>query len=326
MRVPSGTAGEVRSKMVAQLNHAIRATGIGASEIAAIVNVSPWDTPLDVYRRKVVGDHEKPDAEPLRWGRLLENVIAERYAEHTGLAIIGDGCETFRHPDYSWMLATPDRLTADRSRLVEIKNVSARNASAWGDPEREEFPDHYRIQVLWQMAVTGIHAADLVCLVGGDAFRIYPVTWHADLAELLIESGRAFWEEHVLAGVPPAPTDLSEMPDYLALRYPRDSGEVVEADDELEQLADRLLAAREVLALATVEKAEAESAIKAWLGETSEVRGRFGRMTWKATKPARATDWRRVAEALTPSLDLIAAHTTEKPGCRRFCVYPNVEE
>ena len=35
-----------------------RRTGIGGSDIAAILGLSPWRTPLDVYRDKVDGEDQ----------------------------------------------------------------------------------------------------------------------------------------------------------------------------------------------------------------------------------------------------------------------------
>jgi putative phage-type endonuclease len=65
---------------------AARRTGIGGSDIAAILGLSPWRTPLDVYRDKVDGA-EQPETEAMRWGRLLEDVIAREYAVRAGVRI-----------------------------------------------------------------------------------------------------------------------------------------------------------------------------------------------------------------------------------------------
>jgi putative phage-type endonuclease len=300
------------------LDHAMRLSGIGASEISAVCGISPFDTPLGVYLRKT-GQGRKADSERMRWGRLLESVIAARYEDETGALLRGDGTITVRHPEHSWMLATPDRFYADMSRLVEIKNVAADRARSFGESGTCDVPDVYIAQVCWQQAVTGIHSAHLVALIGGSDLRVYDVPWNETLAGELIERGRAFWYGHVIAGVPPEPSDPAEWDDYLSARYPADSGETIEADESLEYEVARLVEARAAIAEAEAVKADAERAIKSALGEASVLRSRAGTVTWKAARPSRVTDWKECALAVADP-ETIAAHTTTKAGSRRFLV------
>src|ERR1051325_2481740 len=147
--------------MTAALDLAARVTGIGASEIASICGLSPYETPLDVYLRKLglVGEAEEDGS--MEWGKRLEPVVARKYTEVTGIELTGDGLETLRHPERRWMLATPDRIAEDRSRLVEIKTGGHFAASEWGRPFTDEVPRRYLVQCAWQMAVTGIDLCDV---------------------------------------------------------------------------------------------------------------------------------------------------------------------
>jgi len=295
---------------------ALRRAGIGSSEIAAVVGLSPYATALDIYARKLGIEDEQPDNEFMRWGRMLEPVIADRYAQRYHVDLVTS--PTVRHPEHEWMVASPDRIYADGSRLVEIKNVSASRAYEWGEAGSTRVPERYYLQVLWQMAVTGIHRADLAALVGGNDLRVYDVAYDPTLVEYLTHVGREFWVDHVLAGVPPEIDDLTAAGRYLAVRYPRDSGETIEADWEIELWIDRLREAREILESAEATRQEAELRIKEFMGEASTLVGRNGRVTYKSTKDVVIVDWKAAVMEAKVAREVIAAHTSVRPGSRRF--------
>jgi phage-type endonuclease len=58
-----------------------RQTGIGGSDVAPILGISKWTTPLDVYNEKVADTPTEKDSDPMEWGRRLEPVIRQAYAE-----------------------------------------------------------------------------------------------------------------------------------------------------------------------------------------------------------------------------------------------------
>jgi putative phage-type endonuclease len=294
----------------------IRNTGIGASEIAAIVGLSPHENALDVYMRKVGRAATRPDTPHTRWGRLLESVIADRYAEEYGVDLVES--TTVRHPEHDWMVATPDRVWRDGSRLVEIKNVSARSAREWGEPWTSQIPERYFLQVLWQMAVTGTESADVVALIGGHDLRVYTTERDAQVEAWLVDAGREFWEEHVLAQVEPAVEDWEATARYLSLRYPRDNGETVMASPEIEAWLARLREAREIIEQADASRLQAEVKIKEFMGEASTLVGLNGRVSYRAPKDAAVVDWRAAAIASGASREVVESHTTTRPGTRRF--------
>lgn len=295
---------------------ALRATGIGASEIAAIVGLSPYATAMDVWLQKIGAVEGKPDTPYMAWGRKLESVIAEQYAATCGVELLES--TTLRHPEHEWMLATPDRILADRSKLVEIKNVSAARSGEWGEPGMSEVPERYYLQVLWQMAVTGIDRADVAALVGGNDFRIYRVARDLRMEAWLIEIGRQFWFDHVVAEEAPPADDQETIARYLSIRYPRDSGQTVEATPEIEIWIDRLREAREAIEEAEALRLEAENRIKAYMGDAATLVSRYGTITFKATRDIKFVDWKAAATAARLPDTLIDQHTTFKPGVRRF--------
>lgn len=174
---------------------ASRRTGIGASEIAAIAGLSPWGGPVDVYCAKL-GLSPDRHSDAMAWGLRLEGVIAAAYSEREGVAL--EPGYLVRHPDESWILATPDRFAPDR--LVELK--VSRTSEGWGEQETDDVPPHYLLQCQWQMLAAGYPRVDIAALIGGVELRVYTVERSETVIESLVTIGRAFWRR-VLEQRPP---------------------------------------------------------------------------------------------------------------------------
>ena len=86
-----------------------RRDGIGGTKAAAIVGVSPWATPLDVYRELTGTGEERADNAAMRWGRLLESVVREEYVRQKCVCVWIPQ-ESIIHPIETWKHATPDGL------------------------------------------------------------------------------------------------------------------------------------------------------------------------------------------------------------------------
>lgn len=66
-----------------------RKKGIGGSDVAAVLGLSPWRTPLDVFNDKTAETvDEKPQSEAAHFGSILEDVVADEFARRTGLKVV----------------------------------------------------------------------------------------------------------------------------------------------------------------------------------------------------------------------------------------------
>ena len=140
-----------------------RATGIGGSDAAAILGLSRWKSPFQVYQEKRGEAAQTPDNASMRWGRYLEPVVRQAYADDTGRAVrLPDGL--VRHQQHTFMIANLDGVTDD-GRVVEIK--TARTSQGWGEPGSDQVPQEYLLQAQHHMAVTGLVVADVAVLIGG---------------------------------------------------------------------------------------------------------------------------------------------------------------
>jgi putative phage-type endonuclease len=303
-----------------------RRDGIGASEAAAALGLSRWQSPVSLWAHKLGLVPETEQTLAMRTGTVLEPYLAELYTEATGLRIRRANrlLRSRRHP---FMLASLDRRAGDR--IVELKWTA--RGDGYGEPGTDEVPDEVLAQVIHQMAVVDAAAADVAVLVGGADFRRYTVTRDLEAEAVLVDAEREFWRHVEERTEPPVDGSLATQR-ALAELYPRDNGIEMVADADA---AAALLALRDVRAsIAVHEENERRlrAALEAAMGEAAVlVAPGVGRVTWKATKDSQVTDWKAVASdfrtllagtevgASTEGLDAIEAqHTTTKTGVRRF--------
>lgn len=182
-----------------------RRKGIGGSDIAAIMGLSPWKTPYQVYqeKRREVDAWEGNAATD--WGKRMEPALRQWYSDFTGRAVRLPEKIMF-HSKYPFMLASLDGFTDD-GRVVEIK--TARSGKDWGEPGTSEIPDYYALQVQHYMIVTGLEVTDIPVSIGGGSPDLYEVPADGELQEMIIEAAAAFWKR-VLDGNPPDPITYSD--------------------------------------------------------------------------------------------------------------------
>lgn len=260
-----------------------RMTGLGGSDAAAVLGLSMWKTPMEVYQEKRGELGPQDDNESMLWGRVLEPVIRQQYAERTGRVVrVPDGI--LRHPVHGFMLANLDGVTDD-GRVVEIK--TARTGMGWGEAGSDEVPQAYLLQVQHYMAVTGFAVADVAVLIGGSDFRLYEVPADRELQQMMIDGEADFWQR-VEQGIPPEPVSYAD----VQARYGRRSnGGTIEAGPDVLSAIERLRAAQaDMKRLEDAVEAEKTIIMKA-LGECDTlVSGGFTIATWKTSKPAQRFD------------------------------------
>ena len=202
---------------------AARRLGVGGSDIGAIMGLSPYRTPMDVWLDKRGEPQPISNAEAMYWGTVLEDVVATEYAKRTGYKVQRIN-GMMLHPQRPWMIANIDRavvnpavagnvrwrdgrLTTDR--ILECKTANGFMAPQWGEPGSDNVPDGYLLQCQWYMAVTGTEVADLAVLIGGSDFRTYTIERNETLIEQMIEAGATFWQG-VISGVAPDPQTVAD--------------------------------------------------------------------------------------------------------------------
>lgn len=63
----------------------LRKTGLGGSDAGAVCGLHPYSSAMKVFRDKTGDEVEELDTEAVRIGHDLEQYVAERFTEATGL-------------------------------------------------------------------------------------------------------------------------------------------------------------------------------------------------------------------------------------------------
>lgn len=293
-----------------------RRHGIGSSDIAAIVGLSSWASPIDVWLEKTgraVPSHNG-DGLQLEIGNALEPLIAKLYTRDTG-AQLRDPAQTVVSTPFEWKLATPDRIRVVDDVPVECK--VAYTSDGWGEPGTDEIPQQYILQCQWQLDVLGADVAHVAAIIGR-TFGIYVIRRDEALCEALTEAGERFWKDYVLPGMQPPVTAHERDKAYLQQAFANYQTKVVEATEHHECLAADLAVAREQQRLAEERVELFSNQLREQIGDAEGIQGAGWKCTWKAPKPTKKVDWEAVAQDLCVDEMTIARHTTEKQNSRRF--------
>lgn len=195
--------------------NARRECGIGASEAAAVVGVSPWMTPMELWRLKVGAAQSKDlsGSAAVSRGVRMEPVLRDLYAAmHPHYTVDYHAYDILYQEDRPWLFATLDgEVTDDQGRrgILEIKTSTPNGKLGWAKWDGQ-IPSHYMAQILHQMLATGWDFVDLLASLenmDGDlsirTYRFERTELTDDLAWLL-EREEDFYKNHVLTGTPPA--------------------------------------------------------------------------------------------------------------------------
>lgn len=240
-----------------------RQTGIGGSDIAAILGVSPFKSAVDVYLEKTGQTPDTKPNETMYWGTVLEDVVAKHYQEATS-SKVQRLSRLIRHPHRPWMIGNIDRAIVtpgSRARfhagrlqgaegILECKTASAYKAGEWGTPSDDDaIPTHYAAQCMWYLGIAGLDWCDVAVLIGGQKYLVKRVERDDDTIRGMSERAEAFWCKHILENIPPEPKDGD---DAIKL-FPRDSGGSVEASPHTLDLLSRAVELKQQIAALELE-------------------------------------------------------------------------
>jgi putative phage-type endonuclease len=269
---------------------------IGGSDIGAILGLSRFRSPLEVWMEKTGKETKKLDSLPLRFGSFAESFVASEYSRLTGFDLIHDE-SIYVHPEYSFMSAHMDHFVLDGStsapsRILECKTANPFSSGDWGEAGTDEVPLSYLCQCIWYMAITNLNRVDLAVLFGNSDFRIYAINRDLGLENTILQKARHFWNEHVLQDIaPPAQSEA----DCQTLFSKGDPKKSLEAQSETLELSRRLALLNSEISTREEAISSIKQAIMSQMGE-AETLTYQGKVlaTWKAPKPSYRLDSKRL--------------------------------
>lgn len=296
----------------------VRKTGIGGSDAAAAVGLSPYKSQLELWLEKTGrdADLDKPDpddtTEPVFWGTLLEPIVAAAYSKQTGNKVRKVNA-VLQHPTIPFMLANLDRevVGVPGVQILECKTAGEFGARLWVDG----VPEYVQLQVQHQLAVTGKQAADVAVLLCGQRLGVHRIERDDELIARLITLEARFWE-YVTSDTPP-PADGSDSADRaLRCLYPGNAHSVDFRADRNLSAAFADLAALKVDIKTREERAELlKQTLMQAIGDASFARFETGSVSYKRSKDSIGID---LPKLLADHPDLAIEYALTKPGSRRF--------
>ncbi len=180
-----------------------RTRGIGGSDVAALLGLSKYATPLALWLQKTgkVTPEDISDRQTVEWGNRLESVVGAKYAEaHPDRKVkrVNAVAQSIERP---WAQASLDYevLDGDKWGILEIKTAGLRVADDW----KEGVPLYYQTQVVHYMSVLNRDFADVAVLIGGNDYREYRIERDEDDVVTVNQAVDTFWNENVLKDIAP---------------------------------------------------------------------------------------------------------------------------
>ena len=293
----------------------IRKSGIGSSEVATIVGLNPWETPYQLWRRKVGIDEPKQENTAMRNGHHLEDAVSRMWHDATGREIIKRSAIDWiiRDNDRPYLQVSPDRTywlgdsrSPEEKGILEIKTTRMK-------VDANDLPKYWFCQIQYQLGVAGYKEGSLAWLSGGQGFDFGYVDLKLvpEFYEFLIESVSKFWTDNIIARQEPEAVNAAD----VMLRFNRHTDrKIIECSDEVFEAYQNLKDVKKEISALTERKEALENTLKMAFGDAEALSyGGDTIATWKAPKPSLKFDQKKfVAE----NKDLALPYMHEVQGAR----------
>ena len=310
-----------------------RSKTIGSSEIAAIMGLNKYMTPIDVWKRKTGRAEEFEGNAATERGLLLEPVVAQWFMKEKEIEVklAQMFCKLANYPcsatpDYFyWIDTEPGESKSDNTPYTEARGILEIKTTRFRVCA-DDIPQSWFLQAQYQAAVISkssiecpIEEISLAWLDGDLAFGYTTFKVDDGLGQSLLNFAYHWWQRHIVQDVMPDPVNQAE----LAYKYPKDSGESIQASNLLQVHIEVSRDYKQSIAETEKKLDESIFCIKELMQDkTSVMHGDNVLCTWKASKPRKIFDSKRF-QAENP--ELYEKYLQEVPGNRVFLLKPKKE-
>ncbi|MFP3975667.1 MAG: YqaJ viral recombinase family protein [Chloroflexota bacterium] len=291
-----------------------RQTGIGGSDVAAVLGVDTFRTPLDVWREKMGLDSDQEPHPSAEAGKRLEGVIARWWSDDSGLPIKRRRLVA-RHKNAQCLLGHTDRIIdVNPNGILEVKNRSERVWQQW--PEfSASASEYYQIQHYLHIFASKFKGhyqwGEFAVLVGGNRLEKVPIELdpqYESIMQYLVE----WWERQILGETPPEPVSEEKVKSL----YPAVKGNELEAADYTAEVYEKARGTKQIIERLQERHESLETQLKLAMRD-AEVLKREGTTlaTWKKMKDSTVFD---TASSKEEHQDLYQKYLVQKAGSRRF--------
>jgi putative phage-type endonuclease len=296
--------------------------GVGGSESAAILGLSPYSCSAQVFYEKLGLASKRNTSLAMIIGNEDEDKISRLwsyYDSQVGIDSIPINYQSgnvvrkpmklariIRNPDYPFLFANPDRLfkQGKQRAILEIKTINHWEAQKW----ESGVPIHYIIQIQHYMMVCKVKYAELAILESNSKIDVIPFEASEEIQNRIIEKCHAFWNDVVEARkildaggmeldiqhLVPGPDGSDAYTDFLKEKY-RDGAKevdvVVSANDEDLYDLQQYVAYKQHHEEISKAMQLHEQKLRCRMAESPvlDFGDRYGRITWRADKNGKRT-------------------------------------
>lgn len=295
---------------------AARNEGIGASEVASVLGLNPWETPYQLWRKKRGIDKPQEENFFMKAGHYLEDAVARFYADESGREIIKSSATDFMFidKDKPFLRVSPDRTfwLPDVARNDDNKGIlECKTTQRPVDPD--DLPKHWFCQVQMNLGVAGYEQGSLAWLCSGREFGYEDITFAPDFYGWMIEEVERFWVDNVLGGKEPAAINVQD----ILTKYNRHTdGKQIEVSDEIFETYKDLKDLKKEISALEDRKETLENRIKMAFADAEAITyGGDTLATWKAPKPTAKINTKLLEERYP---NIAKEITQSVQGSRRF--------
>jgi putative phage-type endonuclease len=218
-----------------------RRDGIGSSDAAIIMGVSPWKTPLELWQEKLFGNSDTVENSSMTRGKNLEEPARQAFEKALNTIVFPKNVVNTLH---TWQRASLDGIDLDEKILVEIK---CPNKEDHFHALMKKVPDKYFPQCQHQLSVTGLDGMYYFSFDGKEGTIVEVERDQKYIDELFLKE-KEFWDM-VLNQTPPPMTDrdylcMEENPEWNAIseKWKETKKLLMEAEKDEQKLREQLIA------------------------------------------------------------------------------------
>lgn len=266
-----------------------RTKGIGGSDVAAIMGMSPWRTPAEVWLEKTgrAEPQDLSDRPHVQRGVELEGFVGEQFKKrHPDMRVrrVNAVCQGIERP---WAQASLDYEVMQDGEWGVLEIKTSRNDADWKDG----VPPYYLTQVTHYLSVTGREFAWVAVQFDSDwlwEYREYRIERDEEDIAAIDAAVDTFWHDFVLTDTMPVLRGTSGEAQGLAQMYSTPSAEsYTNTEAETIQLVCDYQDAADRERQAKADRQRASTLLMAKVGEHRSMFTDTSKVTWSRSEQER---------------------------------------
>ena len=266
-----------------------RQHGIGGSDIASMLGINPFHSPLALYWDKVSNiEIDEEENVPAEVGIALEPFMKKKLikwlAKNEGREVMIHDCKyILQHHTNPLALANVDGIPEFEDGelcVAEYKTTSERNYKLW---EGDNIPDYYYLQTQWYLYTTGLEICYLAFLIGNRKFDVKIIERNNAVIEQLVKQTKDFWEDFIIPRIPPSPDGSISSGQTIKRMYPEEeAGKIIDITNmENQKLIEQLDAIKNMAKNLKKEQDEKKQLFQVQMGDAEQAICGEKMINWK---------------------------------------------